>query len=750
MHTSRPSRAAESGLTARTVVAESSSTPIQPGPLSSQARPTTCDGATPRPRTTCRRRSGSTGPLRRRGGRRRPVAGRGGPRPGRPGTACTTIGPPAADLPPPARHGRTRSSGARRTVAPGRSSRSARRSPPPGRSDGRGRRSRTGSSSGDGRHLRVGQPVGVVDDGQGVAGHGALGEHIDLAERAHDDSLSGSHRVICLSRSMANRLAGHSSPYLLQHADNPVDWQEWGADAFAEARRRDVPVLLSVGYAACHWCHVMAHESFEDDEVAAVVNAAFVAVKVDREERPDIDAVYMAATTALTGSRRLADDLPAHPRRRPLLRRDLLPEAAVPRRCCRQAGRRAGPTQRDRVLRVGLAHRRATARSSPPPAPHALGADVARRRGDTGCAPVRRRPQRVSAAHRSSRRRWCWSSCCATTRAPVRPTPSPWPRGTCEAMARGGMYDQLGGGFARYCRRRPVGGPPLREDALRQRPAAAGLRPPRTAAPGTPWPAGSPWRPPTSCCATCARSRAVSPPRSTPTLDGHCRGPDLRLDARAARRGARRRGRRPRRGAARRSRDRGPSSTAPRPCSCPPTPTTRLVVERPARAAARGRAPSDPQPAATTRWSPSWNGLAIAALADAGALLDRPDLRRRRRGRAPASSSTPTSSTGGCDAPRGTAWSARRPAVARRLRQPRRGAARAAPGDRCAPAGSRPPTDLLDRRSNASPTSDGGFHDTADDAEQLFTRPRSAADNAEPSGQSALAGALLTCCGAHR
>ena len=97
---------------------------------------------------------------------------------------------------------------------------------------------------------------------------------------------------------MANRLSRSLSPYLLQHADNPVDWWEWDEDAFSEARRRDVPVLLSVGYAACHWCHVMAHESFEDDEVARALNDGFVAVKVDREERPDVDAVYMAATTA--------------------------------------------------------------------------------------------------------------------------------------------------------------------------------------------------------------------------------------------------------------------------------------------------------------------------------------------------------------------------------------------------------------------------------------------------------------------
>ncbi len=99
---------------------------------------------------------------------------------------------------------------------------------------------------------------------------------------------------------MPNRLAASSSPYLLQHQENPVDWWEWGPEPFAEAARRDVPVLLSVGYAACHWCHVMASESFEDEGTAAVANERFVSIKVDREERPDVDAVYMRATTAIT------------------------------------------------------------------------------------------------------------------------------------------------------------------------------------------------------------------------------------------------------------------------------------------------------------------------------------------------------------------------------------------------------------------------------------------------------------------
>ncbi len=98
-----------------------------------------------------------------------------------------------------------------------------------------------------------------------------------------------------------NRLATESSPYLRQHADNPVDWYPWGPEAMAEAAERDVPILLSVGYSACHWCHVMAHESFEDEATAGYMNEHFVNVKVDREERPDVDAVYMDAVQALTG-----------------------------------------------------------------------------------------------------------------------------------------------------------------------------------------------------------------------------------------------------------------------------------------------------------------------------------------------------------------------------------------------------------------------------------------------------------------
>src|ERR687889_1228506 len=102
-------------------------------------------------------------------------------------------------------------------------------------------------------------------------------------------------------RTVANRLAGETSPYLLQHQDNPVDWFPWGEEALARAREEDKPLLVSIGYSACHWCHVMERESFEDSETARLMNESFVCVKVDREERPDVDAIYMEACQAMTG-----------------------------------------------------------------------------------------------------------------------------------------------------------------------------------------------------------------------------------------------------------------------------------------------------------------------------------------------------------------------------------------------------------------------------------------------------------------
>jgi len=133
---------------------------------------------------------------------------------------------------------------------------------------------------------------------------------------------------------MPNRLASAASPYLQQHAENPVDWYEWGPEALARAAAEDRPILLSIGYAACHWCHVMAHESFEDDVTTRMMNDLFVNVKVDREERPDLDAIYMQAVQAITGH---DDDVP-DAGGRAVLRRHVLPaggsarDAVVPAR----------------------------------------------------------------------------------------------------------------------------------------------------------------------------------------------------------------------------------------------------------------------------------------------------------------------------------------------------------------------------------------------------------------------------------
>src|SRR5688572_9129251 len=112
---------------------------------------------------------------------------------------------------------------------------------------------------------------------------------------------SGGTRRSTYHRPMPNRLAGETSPYLLQHSNNPVDWMPWGGDALARAKLLDRPIFLSIGYAACHWCHVMERESFESEATAQLLNEHFVSIKVDREERPDLDAIYMAAVQAMTG-----------------------------------------------------------------------------------------------------------------------------------------------------------------------------------------------------------------------------------------------------------------------------------------------------------------------------------------------------------------------------------------------------------------------------------------------------------------
>jgi uncharacterized protein YyaL (SSP411 family) len=250
---------------------------------------------------------------------------------------------------------------------------------------------------------------------------------------------------------MANRLANATSPYLLQHADNPVDWYEWGPEAFDRARAEDKPVLLSVGYAACHWCHVMAHESFEDPETAKVMNEHFVNIKVDREERPDVDAIYMDAVQAMSGHGgwpmtvfMTPDGQPFHagtyfpPEDRhgmPSFRRVLaaIVEAwrderdkvlAQGTHVVEAIGRRVAPSDEpltDDLLRDAFAGVK-----------QAFDADL----GGFGPAPKFPQPMTLEFLLRCHLRGYEGALDMVTV--------------TLDRMARGGIYDQLGGGFHRY------------------------------------------------------------------------------------------------------------------------------------------------------------------------------------------------------------------------------------------------------------------------------------------------------------
>ncbi|MEU1506847.1 thioredoxin domain-containing protein [Kitasatospora sp. NPDC005748] len=255
-----------------------------------------------------------------------------------------------------------------------------------------------------------------------------------------------------------NRLAGVTSPYLLQHADNPVDWWPWGSEAFEEAKRRNVPVLLSVGYAACHWCHVMAHESFEDEALAAYANERFVAVKVDREERPDVDAVYMEAVQAATGQGGwpmtvfLTPDkdpfyfgtyFPPEPRHgMPSFRQVLEGVDAAWRDRREEVGEvaariRSDLAERASVYGVGSGVHRPPGEAELHEALVALGRDFDARRGGFGGAPKFPPAMVIEFLLRHHAR----TGSAAALEMAVR---------TAAVMARGGIHDQLGGGFARY------------------------------------------------------------------------------------------------------------------------------------------------------------------------------------------------------------------------------------------------------------------------------------------------------------
>jgi hypothetical protein len=253
-----------------------------------------------------------------------------------------------------------------------------------------------------------------------------------------------------------NRLADETSPYLRQHAGNPVDWYPWGPDAFAAATLRDVPILLSVGYSACHWCHVMAHESFEDAATAAAMNAGFVCVKVDREERPDVDSIYMEAVQATTGSGGWPMTVFLLPDGRPFLGGTYFPRPRFVEllRQVRAAWHQRRAELEDAGTRLAEAVRTGTAL---PSTGWASGGDAGAARspellsdtaaallgrfdaewGGFGSAPKFPQPSMLETLLLAATR---------TGRADITAAVTT----TLDAMAAGGIYDHLGGGFARY------------------------------------------------------------------------------------------------------------------------------------------------------------------------------------------------------------------------------------------------------------------------------------------------------------
>ncbi len=251
---------------------------------------------------------------------------------------------------------------------------------------------------------------------------------------------------------MANRLVDSTSPYLVQHADNPVDWWEWGPEALAVARELDRPILLSVGYAACHWCHVMAHESFEDPATATYMNDHFINIKVDREERPDIDAVYMRATQAMTGQGGWPMTCVLTPDGEPFFAGTYFP--AEPRQGMPaftqvlQALADAWENRRDEVSAVSadvIKHLReeidhggdALGADDLDAAAATLSTQHDDEAGGFGASPKFPPSMVLEFLLRQHARTGDERSLDMVT-------------ATCDAMARGGMYDQLGGGFARY------------------------------------------------------------------------------------------------------------------------------------------------------------------------------------------------------------------------------------------------------------------------------------------------------------
>ena len=534
---------------------------------------------------------------------------------------------------------------------------------------------------------------------------------------------------------MANRLADSTSPYLLQHKDNPVDWWPWSAAAFDEARRRGVPVLLSVGYAACHWCHVMAHESFEDPRVADFVNAHFVCVKVDREERPDVDTVYMEATQAMTGHGGWPMTCFLTPAGEPFFCGTYFPpsdRSGMPsflRVCASIAS--AWTERRGEIEAAGadvvqqLAGRSSTA--SPvagglttvqlDAAAALLGDEHDDEWGGFGGAPKFPPSMALEFLLRHHARTGDARSmeCVALT---------------CERMARGGVYDQLAGGFARYSVDAhwvvPHFEKMLYDNALLARVYAH-------------W-----WRATGSALGrrvareTCEWMLAeLRTPEGgfASALDADSEGEEGRFYVwtraevgetaaelfAVTREGTFEQGR----------------SVLQLPRD--PDDEDEYVAERMRLLQLRA---DRVRPARDDKVVAAWNGLAIAALAECGALFERPDLVEAARTCAVLLADVHmvdgrlrrVSRDGAVGSPAGVLEDhgdmAEGLLVLHQVTGERRWLDLAA--------------SLLDLALTHFTDGRGGFFDTADDAEQLVRRPQDPTDNATPSGSAAVAGALVT------
>ncbi|MER6832328.1 thioredoxin domain-containing protein [Streptosporangium sp. NPDC000563] len=544
-----------------------------------------------------------------------------------------------------------------------------------------------------------------------------------------------------------NRLKDATSPYLLQHADNPVDWFEWGEEAFAEATRRNVPLLISVGYSACHWCHVMAHESFEDRATAALMNELFVNVKVDREERPDVDAVYMAATQAMTGHGGWPMTVFATPGGHPFYTGTYFPRQQFQRLLTGVSNAWTG--EREAVLEQGskiveALNERSALPSGPLPTPdtltravHNLAESFDPVRGGFGGAPKFPPSMALEFLLRYGAATGGAAAGGDGGRATAEAAISMAGR-TLEAMARGGIYDQLAGGFARYSVDAewvvPHFEKMLYDNALLLRVYAH-------------W-----WR---STGSALGRRVALETAdwllaeMRTPeggfasALDADSEGVEGKFYAWTREELREVLGEEDGLWAIELFEVTGTfeHGTSVLQLLADPDPgeEERFARVRSALLAARSRRV---RPGRDDKVVAAWNGLAIAALAETGALFERPDLveaareaamlvdelhvdgdrllRTSRDGRAGANAGV-LEDYGDLAEGLLTLYG-----VTGEVRWFHRAEA------------------LLDTVLERFSDGSGGFYDTADDAEPLFQRPRDATDNATPSGQFAAAGALLS------